>query len=331
MTDAAAVAATDRAGGPVVSLVTSAYGEAENLPVLYERLTAVLDRDGEDWEWIVVDDHSADGTFAWVARTAAADPRVRGVRLSRNVGSHAARRCGLEEARGRCIVGLAADLQDPPELLPELLARWRAGAQVVLAQRRRRPGETVATRAFSRLYHVLLRVLGAPRDAAAAAGYWLLDRVAADAIRSFPETHLPLNLAIASVGFRRDELPYDAPPRLHGRSGWTLDKKVGLALDSFTAVGDRPLRWIAASGALLTALAALGLPALGAAALRGAVVPAAAWIVVSAVGLAGFQALLSGLLGQYLWRALEEARRRPRFLVEERTGRGGASGPPPRR
>jgi dolichol-phosphate mannosyltransferase len=316
------------AAEPLVSVVTAAYGEAENLPVLHERLAAVLDGAGLAWEWVVVDDHSADGTFAWIARAAAADPRVRGVRLSRNVGSHAARACGLEEARGRCVVGLAADLQDPPELVPELVARWRSGAQVVLAQRRRRRGESLSTRALSRAYHGLLRSLGAPPDAAAAAGYWLLDRVAVDAIRSFPESHLPLNLAVASVGFRREEVAYDAPPRLHGRSRWTLEKKIRLALDSFTAVGDRPLRWLAAAGGVATVGAALVLFALAVAALRDAAVPAPAWIAAAVIGLAGFQALLAGVLGQYVWLALEEARRRPRYLVEDRVGTAGPGAGP---
>ena len=306
---------------PLVSVVTAAYDEAANLPLLQARLTPILDRLGVAWEWVVVDDHSTDGTFEWIARTAAADPRVRGVRLARNVGSHAARLCALDHASGRCAVGLAADLQDPPELIPELLARWRAGAQVVLALRQRRHGERPSTLGFSFVYHRLLRLLGAPEEAAAAAaGYWLLDRRAVDAVRRFRETHLPLNLVIAWMGFRQEQVTYDAPARLHGRSGWTLEKKIRLALDSFTSLSDRPLRWMAAAGLILTGTAVLSILGLAAAALAGTTVPAAVWVAFTAAGLAGFQALLAGILGQYLWRALGESRRRPRWLVEARVG-----------
>ena len=116
---------------PDISLVSPAYRESKNLPVLYDRIATVMEKLGRTWEWIIVDDHSPDETFEVVTELAARDPRVRGVRLARNYSSHTAITCGLHHARGTCAVVLAADLQDPPEVIPELLVPWEAGAQVV--------------------------------------------------------------------------------------------------------------------------------------------------------------------------------------------------------
>ena len=138
----------------LLSVVTPAYNEARNLPVLHERLCGVLDGLDLEWEWIVVDDHSRDDTFEVLCGLAAKDPRVRGIRLSRNFGSHTAIPCALDHARGACAAMIAADLQDPPEVIPELLEKWRAGAQVVWAVRAAREGEKASTLLFSR--HVLL-------------------------------------------------------------------------------------------------------------------------------------------------------------------------------
>src|SRR5687768_6505636 len=124
------------ATGPrLLSIVSPAYREAENLPVLYQRIKAVMDALGIEWEWVILDDHSPDKTFEVVRALAATDKRVRGLRLARNSGSHLAVSCALNQARGDCAVALAADLQDPPEMIPELLERWRQGVHVVWAAR----------------------------------------------------------------------------------------------------------------------------------------------------------------------------------------------------
>src|SRR5437773_2223692 len=136
-------------GAPVLSVVTPAYNEADNLPVLYERLRqALVDM---EWEWIVVDDHSRDATFDRLAEIARSDRRVSAIRLARNSGSHTALTCGIDHAAGACVAIMAADLQDPPEVLPVLIDKWRTGAQVVWATRATRPGEKMATIGFARL------------------------------------------------------------------------------------------------------------------------------------------------------------------------------------
>src|SRR5262245_45088671 len=131
--DQAVQAVPSAARTPTLSVVTPAFNEAQNLPVLYERLCKTMSSVAMEWEWLVVDDHSTDATFSVIGQLAQVDPRVKGTRFARNFGAHMALTCGLHQASGDCIVAIAGDLQDPPELIPQLLERWREGVQVVWA------------------------------------------------------------------------------------------------------------------------------------------------------------------------------------------------------
>lgn len=303
-----------------LSVVTPAFREAENLPTLYERLRAVLDGLGIDWEWIIVDDHSLDATFAVVHDTAARDPRVRGIRLARNSGSHVALSCGLHEARGECAIALAADLQDPPEIVPELLDEWQRGAHVVWAARAQREGETIVTRGLSRVYYWVMRnLVGLDSTPVMGADVVLLDRRVLDAFREFGESNVSLLALITWMGFRQTSITYTKQARLHGRSGWTLKKKFKLLVDSVTAFSYAPIRFMTYLGFLV---ATIGF-AYAAFVILNAIFgqPVAGWtsLIVIVLILGGIQMLMMGVLGEYLWRALDESRRRPRFIVEETT------------
>ena len=304
----------------MLSIVTPAFREAGNLAALHARLVAALGTLPLAWEWIIVDDHSPDATFAVIEQLAANDSRVRGLRLSRNSGSHQAIACGLAHANGAVAAVLAADLQDPPELLPELLAQWQAGAQVVWATRRSHARPGALDRASSRVFHALLRRLdGLAGLPASGADFFLIDRVVIDALAGFRERNANLLALIAWMGFRQASVPYDKGPREQGRSGWTLAKKLALAVDSITAFSYRPIRWMTYAGGF-TALAGFGYAAFVAwLAVDGQ--PPSGWaslmVVVLVVG--GMQMLMLGVLGEYVWRALDEARRRPRTMVESAT------------
>ena len=305
---------------PRLSIVTPAFNEAANLPELHRRLTAALEACGLQWEWIAVDDHSEDETFAVLTKLARQDARVRGVRLARNSGSHAALLCGLAEARGEAAVVLAADLQDPPEIVPELLARWRGGAQVVWAARAGAP-------AFSRLYYLILRRLGGlERTPRTGADFFLADRAVLDAVRRFGEQHTSIFALLLWIGFRQETVSYEKDARRAGRSGWTWRKKVRLVLDSLTAFTHAPLRLMSLLG-VATALVGFFYAAVVVAnAVAGR--PPAGWssLMVVVLVLGGAQMTMMGVLGEYLWRALDEARRRPRFLIEARTPPDEGSG-----
>jgi polyisoprenyl-phosphate glycosyltransferase len=305
---------------PLISLITPAWNEARNLPVMHERLQTALLAADLTWEWIVVDDHSQDATFDVVRELAARDPRVRGIRLARNTGSHMAIVCGLDEAQGDAAAILAADLQDPPETLPLLVERWRSGAQVVWAARRSAAAGAWKGDAFSRLYYWIMRhMVGMREMPAAGADFFLMDRVVIDAFRRLRERHASVLALITWLGFRQERIEYDKQPRLHGTSGWSLRKKVKLLLDSITGFSDLPVAacWLIglallATGGLLTAGGFLGLSI-------GVLMPAHVVLLGCLVAGLGLGLLMLGVIGEYVWRALDEARQRPRYFVEART------------
>jgi dolichol-phosphate mannosyltransferase len=306
--------------GFVLSVVTPAYNEAQNLPLLYERLSRVLGDLQVAWEWIVVDDHSGDGSYDAVASIAQRDHRVRAVRLARNSGSHTAITCGLHQAGGDCAVVLAADLQDPPETLPVLLDQWRAGAQIVWAVRAQREGETASTVGFARLYYLIMRRLVGIQDMpATGADFFLLDRRVLDAFRQFHESNVSILALLTWMGFRQVTIAYDKQARLHGRSGWSLRKKLKLVVDSVTSFSFLPVRLMSLVGFIVAVVGFLYAGVVTVNALAGR--PPQGWaslmVVVLVVG--GIQMVMMGVLGEYLWRALDESRGRPRYIIERAT------------
>jgi glycosyltransferase involved in cell wall biosynthesis len=305
---------------PLISIVTPAYNEAENLPILFDQIVHVMRDTNADWEWIVVDDHSADGTFAVVTAMASGHSGVKAVRFARNFGSHAAIMCGMQRAGGDCVVIMAADLQDPPETIPALLAKWQAGAQVVWAVRDRREGERSSTVIFARFYYFLMRhVVGLTEMPPSGADFFLIDRCVVAAVLQFNEQNTSLMALITWMGFSQASIAYDKQARLHGLSGWNLEKKLKLVVDSVASFTYFPIRLMSYLGFLVALLGFLYAGFIIANALAGN--PAEGWssimVVVLIVG--GVQMLMMGVLGEYLWRALDESRRRPRYLIESTT------------
>jgi polyisoprenyl-phosphate glycosyltransferase len=307
----------------MISIVTPAFNEAANLPALYDRLVAAMREVGGDWEWIIVDDHSRDDTFAVIEALALRDARVRGFRLSRNSGSHVAITCGLHQVDSDAAVMMAADLQDPPETLATMVARWRQGAQVVWATRRVQPGEA-SHKGFAALYYWMMRrLVGMSEMPARGADFFLLDRVVVDAFRRFSERNVSVLALITWLGFRQEFVEYDKQPRLSGQSGWTLARKIKLVVDSITSFSDFPIRFCTYVGLallvcslVLVIFAVVLLPQLGGGVLL---------LLSLIVGLAGLQMIAVGVVGEYVWRALEESRRRPPYLIEAMAGQREAA------
>jgi dolichol-phosphate mannosyltransferase len=299
-----------------------AYREAENLGVLLPRLLAQAHL-ADEIEVVVIDDHSPDATFAVVREWAARDPRVRGRRLARNAGSHMAILCGLQAATGDALIVLAADGQDPPEVAGELVAAWSAGAQVVWAVRAAREREPLAVRLTSRLYYALMNRLTSVRLPPTGADFFLIDRRVLGALMAIPEHNVSIFALLVSLGFRQQEIRYVKQARLSGRSNWTLRRKIRLALDSLIGFSTLPLRLATGLGfvhaiggflyaALLVANRLSNGLLFGGVALTG-------WSALMVVLLvsSGSIMIMLGIFGEYLWRALEEVRGRPRFLVED--------------
>jgi len=309
-----------------LSVVTPAYNEAENLPALYERLSKVLGVLNLEWEWIIVDDHSADNTFEVISNLAKTDSRIHGIRFARNFGSHKAITCGLHQAVGHCVVIMAADLQDPPEILPALLDKWRTGAQVVWAVRHLREGEKSSKIGFSRLYYFLIRrIAGIKGIPASGADFFLVDRIVVDAFRQFRESNVSILVLITWMGFRQAFISYDKQARQYGHSGWNLKKKLKLVVDSITSFTYLPVRLMSYLGFLVVLMGLIYAGVVIVNAIRGN--PVQGWpslmLVVLVIG--GFQMIMMGILGEYLWRTLDESRRRPQYLIEASTSIRSAS------
>jgi polyisoprenyl-phosphate glycosyltransferase len=293
----------------VISLITPAFNEGSNLPMLHERLTSVFRQ--LDWEWIIVDDHSRDNTFEVIERLVAIDPRVRGIRLAYNSGSHLAFTCGLRHASGEVAALMVADLQDPPELLIQMLERWRSGVQVVWAVRRHQPGDGSGTQLY---YWIMRNLVGMNDMPATGADFFLVDRVVIDAFLAAADRHVSIFALMMWLGFRREFIQYDKQPRTRGRSGWTLAKKLKLVVDSIVGFSDFPIWWLTYAG--VAALVAALVPAIVAVVAYSGLNAALLLLAALVIGLFGCHLIALAILGHYVWRGLDAARKRPLYSIE---------------
>lgn len=308
----------------LISAVIPVYNEQENLPQLADRVFAVADRlreDCDDLELVLVDDSSSDRTQQIAKELVGIGRHVRYIRLSRNCGSHAALAAGLQFCVGDAAILMAADLQDPPELITTFIEHWRKGFEVVWAVREGRDGEKLRTRTLARIYYRIMRWTALPDLPATGADFVLIDRKVINAFLQIPERNTSIMAVIHWMGFRQTSFDYVKQARRAGRSKWTLAKKVKLLIDSIVSFSYLPIRLMAVVGALMACCGFLYATIVIVARFQG-------WI--SAEKDAGFAALMTVLLvsqgtilfmlsvlGEYLWRTFDEARGRPRYMVQE--------------
>lgn len=304
-----------------LSIVAAALDEADNLPRLHERLTAVLSALGEPYEIILVDDGSRDATPAVLAELAAADSHLRYLRLSRNFGQQAALSAGLERARGAAVITLDADLQHPPEQIVELVAQWRAGAQIVYTQRTDPPRVGWLKRVTSRGFYRLLNRLSATPVPLGAADFRLLDRPVVDALRAMPERARFLRGLIAWAGYTTAVVPYTAGERAAGAPKYTLARMLRFALDGLTSFSSAPLKWAGGCGCLTALLGFLyGLSVVYDRFFTDRNVEGWTTLVVLLLFLGGLNLVFLGIVGEYLARIYDEVKQRPLYLVREAVG-----------
>lgn len=308
-----------------LSLIIPIYNEADNLPELARRLNEVIASLGTACEVVLVDDHSTDATPALLRDLCAEQAHFHYVRLSRNSGSHIAILAGMEHARGRAVVFLAADLQDPPELLPQLLAHWREGYQTVWAVRRRRAGIPLSERFFSRLTYWLINLFGEVKLPPSGSDFALLDRQVVDALLRSVGANPSLGLEIARLGFHQGSVAYDKAPRFAGKSKWNLNRKLKAFVDAIITTSYVPLRLMSYVG-ILASLAGFAYAILVIILRLVAQNPIEGWSTLMVVVLVfgGLQMIMLGILGEYLWRTLEQARQRPLYIIESSSMRDAA-------
>ncbi len=306
---------------PRLSIVVPLYNETLNIGLFFERLVPVLDGLGVEWEAVCVDDGSRDDTMAALLRLRENQPRIKILGLSRNFGKERALSAGLAHAGGDVVIPIDADLQHPPEVIPEMLAKWREGYDVVYAVRRRRTGQSwlgrVQAKAFYWLFDKLSEV-PLPREVG---DFRLLDRKVVEVINAMPERTRFMKGIFAWVGFRQTGVPYEQEERQHGTSRWQFMKLLGFAFDGLVAFSDYPLRVWALIGSIISGFAFFYIVVrLVRTMLYGIDVPGYESIIVTILFLGGVQLITLGILGHYLGRVFNEVKGRPLFIVRERHG-----------
>lgn len=302
---------------PEISVVIPVFNEEENLSELQTRLTQVLGATVSSYEIVYVDDGSRDRSVEMIRKYNAKDPRVRLVRLSRNFGHQAALNAGLEQACGLAVVFMDADLQDPPELLPEFIDEWRHGAEVVYGVRRLRDSTLVKRVAYSGFYRVYraLAEIDVPLDSG---DFALLDRQVADAIRSLPEHQRFLRGLRSWVGFEQVGVTYDRPDRFAGAAKYGFRALFRLAVDGLISFSALPLRLASLLGFVTAAVGVAYIAFAVIARMASGDIPEG-WtsIVAIVLVLGGVQLLMIGIMGEYLARVYIEAKARPSHIVRE--------------
>jgi glycosyltransferase involved in cell wall biosynthesis len=306
---------------PTYSFIIPVFNEEAVLPELYRRLDAVAGSLDGPCEFVFVDDGSHDGSAAEVLGRRESDPRVKLVSLSRNFGHQVAISAGLDYATGKAIVIMDADLQDPPEVVPDLIERWKEGYEVVYAVREVRPGDSRVRRRMIRFaYRVLSRWSDTelPPDAG---DFRLVDRRVADIVRNMRESSRYMRGMFAWVGFRQTGVHYERPERFAGESKYPLSKLIALAVDGLTGFSAAPLRMMLGFGFGIAGLAFLaGLTAAVLKIVGLLSVPGWASLIVILSFFTGVQLIVLGTIGLYVGRIFEQSRGRPLYLVDRAEG-----------
>jgi len=305
---------------PRVSVVVPVLNEAAVLPELIQRLRRVLEETGDSYEIVFVDDGSDDDTPVLLAKSAQADPRVRAVRLSRRFGQQIAASAGLDRARGDVVVLMDGDLQDPPEVIPKLLAKWHEGYEVVYAVKVARKESWFKRMLFEGFYGLLGRIAHVEMPANAGT-FSAMDRRVVDVLQASPERHRYLAGLRAWAGFRQTGIEYERGARTDAPRQ-SYRRLFGLALDGILAFSDVPLRLSSWLGVTLS-LIAVGMAVViaGIRIMTDKAIPGWASNMTTISFLGGIQLLMIGILGQYLGRIYEEVKRRPLYVVSEEWNR----------
>jgi dolichol-phosphate mannosyltransferase len=308
----------------LLSVVAPIYNEQELVEEFVERARAAI-ADFE-FELVLVDDGSSDRSPELLDRIAATDPRVRVVHLSRNFGHQAALTAGLEHAIGDVVAMIDADLQDPPELIPDMVARWSQGADVVYAVRQQREGETAFKLATAKWFYKLFDKLAQVNLEANSGDFRLLDRRALDALLSMTERSRFLRGMTVWVGFNQTAVSYERDARHAGETKYTLRRMLRFSLDAITSFSHLPLQLATYAGMLCAGVAFIAIPVVVLLRVVGSYLPGFGSITIAVLLLGGIQLIALGVIGEYVGRIYDEVKHRPLYIVREELNRptGGA-------
>ena len=300
----------------LLSVVAPVFNEEGNVRAFCERTVAALE--GVPIELVLVDDGSSDGTAAILEELAAADRRIRVVTLSRNFGHQTALTAGLEHATGDAVVMIDADLQDPPELIPDLVDCWRKGSDVVVAVREQREGETRLKLLTAAWFYRLLGRVAQIEVEQNAGDFRLLSRRALDALLAMPERNRYIRGMTAWVGFTHASVPYMRAARHAGDTKFSFVKMLRFSFDAVASFSYVPLQMATLVGFACAGIAFLGIPVAIGFRIAGEFVPGIATVVIAVLLLGGIQLMAIGVIGEYLARVYDEVKRRPLYLVRSK-------------
>jgi len=305
----------------LISIVIPIYNERENLLPLRQRLQRVCTDGGFHWEWLLVNDGSRDDSESIIRQFHREDPRIKLINLSRNFGHQPAVSAGIHHARGDCVILIDGDLQDPPEVIPALLAKWREGYKVVLAERASRPEHGLRGMGL-RLFYPLLNYVSDMPQGPHAGIFGLMDRTVVDHFKKLPERNRFIPGLRGWLGFSRATVPYDRQERAAGQPKQTLRRLFKYAMDAMVSFSYKPLRLATYCG---FAVAAIGFIIAVAFILRrlffhDPAVTGFTTLLTMMMFLGGIQLITIGILGEYIGRIYEEVKQRPLYVVQDALG-----------
>ena len=320
---------------PTISIVVPCYNEEAVIAESHRRLAAVADtRQAEQFEFVYIDDGSRDSTLRLLRGIAVHDDRVKVISFARNFGHQIAVTAGIDHAIGDAVVLIDADLQDPPEVIPEMIERWKSGFQVVYGVRTDRPGESRFKLTSAHVFYRLLNQLSDTPIPLDTGDFRLMDRSVVDILRGMPEKDRFLRGLVSWIGFNQVALPYRRDVRFAGSTKYPLRKMIRFASDGMISFSVKPLKLAMMIGAACAALASLGIVwVLAGRLLTNNWVPGWTATIIAILFLGGIQLLCTGILGEYIGRIYMQAKGRPLYVVSERFGFGfnpqeGGSRPP---
>jgi polyisoprenyl-phosphate glycosyltransferase len=308
---------------PVFSVVIPMYNEAEIVGEMHRRLVVVMTELGAPWEAIYINDGSRDASLQIVEMLRHADSHIAVVNLSRNFGKEIATTAGLDHARGDAVIVIDADLQDPPEVIPRLVAAWRAGFDTVYAKRRLRDGDGWVKKATAAAFYRVMRNLGEVPLPENVGDFRLMSRRVVDAVQQMREQHRFMKGLFAWVGFPSTAVLYDRAPRAAGRTKWSLWKLWNLAIEGITGFSVGPLKLATYLGLAVALFAVVfGAQLILRTLIFGNPVAGYPSLMAVVLFLGGTQLVTLGIIGEYLGRVFNETKRRPLYLVERYTPSG---------
>jgi polyisoprenyl-phosphate glycosyltransferase len=303
---------------PTFTIIAPIYNELENIPELYPRIRDVMKQTSEPWELILVDDGSTDGSTDAIRKLAANDKRVRPVIFARNFGHQIAVTAGIDYSRGEAIVIIDADLQDPPELIHDLIKKWREGYEVVYAVREEREGESLFKKATASLFYRLIHSITNVKIPLDTGDFRLMDNKVVKVMKAMREKHRFLRGMSAWVGFKQVGVSYKRKPRYAGESKYPLKKMVQFALNAITSFSYFPLQLATIIGFIAAGLSVLAIPVVAILRLiTGTALEGQATTLIIVLFLGGVQLISLGIIGEYIGRIYDETKDRPLYVVAE--------------